>query len=89
MMASDEEPMNKKDEEGSVRLDCVPLPSCCDDRPPLPDGVTLPRPAWVNRALGAFGDVAFVVSCVLVIVCFFMLVGFGLQHWLSRIVWLP
>lgn len=65
------------------------LPACCDDKPPMPDGVTLPRPAWVNRALGAFGDVAFVVSCVLVIVCFFMLVGFGLQHWLSRIVWLP
>ncbi len=64
-----------------LNLDKQDLPRCAEDLPPMPH--------WFDLALSYVGDVVFFVFCLLVIVGFFLFVGFGLTYWLSHVQWLP
>ncbi len=61
------------------------LPTRCSQCPPLPDGVGCPRPAWLDWLF----ECAFFCAAIVVVGTLFVLVGYGIQHWLSRIVWTP
>lgn len=64
-----------------LNIDKVDLPKCAEDPPPQ-----LTPPKWLDSYLSMIGDAFFCAFCVIVIIGFFMFVGFGLQYFLTQYV---